>query len=507
MMILCLLPGHVSADCPSAQMTLLSDCIETGIESCVSANPACTALSAAMTVNDVVAAARRSCCRAHGKAKRKSCIRTFSSHIDRIQPAFYNAAKKKLNALAQSNCKSGTSAAVTDSAACGASQMSTCVDGTVNLCQQRYPQCRIAAAVLSITGVLNGQVEACCTKRKIRNKRYRGCLQKQLSRYNHVPRGFFRALKSRVNQVKKAKCRTAPTSTPTPTPTSLPEQKARLRIVNSCSYDIWIESEQNGTVTGEVKLAKGQYHDYDIPEAGAPATRYMPKKGCDETGNNCEINQVYMPCLNNSCQPNFGSKFEVTWGCLLADSSSCAINPVDGKHLSPTTYYDSSAVDGYNFGFKVEVLGGENVSQNCLNIDCSAFSIANCPTNEDLSVGRYGTTTPQYSSMDLRVTSPATGQIVGCYSSCGVLTGGLAWKNGQALTSISNPAFMYCCPGDNKAECENGGAGPVLSSKFTEAVHHMCNRRVYTWAYDDINGLFTCDGTRKLLATFGPNCP
>ena len=119
-----------------------------------------------------------------------------------------------------------------------------------------------------------------------------------------------------------------------------------------------------------------------IPDKGLSSTRFWVKHGCDERGNGCAIGQSGGPgesCPERGCAPPIDSKFEVrsrrdlgetsaldlgalpfdaisrrcfgdisaqaSFGCLLDDTSKCAVNPsAPSERLGPVDWWDVSQV-------------------------------------------------------------------------------------------------------------------------------------------------------------------
>jgi len=279
-------------------------------------------------------------------------------------------------------------------------------------------------------------------------------------------------------------------------------QTTRFRISNQCSYPIWIQ--QNNMPNGNpavVRLSSGEHVDYDIPEAGLPATRFWPKAGCDNDGNNCVMGQSSPPCPLQGCAPPVDSKMEVTWGCTLSDQSQCAFTD-QGQQLGNTTYYNSSAVDGYTFPYRVTV--SANGGDACNDLDCSDLLINECPTNTNLSQG-FNLISPQYGSVDLRVMNLSLSSgALGCYSPCKKFN--YPTYGGFGLSESSDEAVLYCCPTPpiGPEECRGG---PADTMAYTELIHQKCTGGVYGYAYDDGVGLHSCTSSTQIEMVVGPNCP
>lgn len=293
------------------------------------------------------------------------------------------------------------------------------------------------------------------------------------------------------------------------------EQTERLMVTNRCTYAIWIQ-QQHMPGEGVVKMLPGESRQWTIPEEGLAATRLWPKKGCDDNGNNCLIGQSSPACpgdggdpapYNIGCAPPVDSKFEATWACTLSPTSDCAINPsapVDDptQRLSHETYWNMSAVDGYTFPFTATITDNTNSSDICSPTDCSALSMDQCPTHEDLSVGLGDAVTSAYADMSLILQNG--GQIAGCYSPCTLMT--YPAYGGLGLSNSSDEAVRYCCPTppQSPAQCSSG---PVETTDYVTQVRSMCHNTVYTYAYDDSDGLRQCSAETKVHIVFGPNCP
>jgi len=153
-----------------------------------------------------------------------------------------------------------------------------------------------------------------------------------------------------------------------------------ITIVNSCGIELFIEARMGGdgrplpgqgsTIT---KLPAGQRTGYKIPDTGASGTRFWAKYGCNDDGRNCLIgdSQQYWPnppggCPPGGCQIPVDSLFEATWGCK--PGSSC--------HASnPTTWFDTSQVDGWTIPYKVNLFGATDQCDSAVGTTCLAVSI------------------------------------------------------------------------------------------------------------------------------------
>lgn len=278
-------------------------------------------------------------------------------------------------------------------------------------------------------------------------------------------------------------------------PAKLAVTAARLRVTNRCELDIWVQ-QQNFPGDAMKHLGKGVSHDYQIPAQGLASTRFWPKMLCDEDGNNCAIGQSSAPCPAAGCAPPVDSKLEATWGCTLIDKTKCAYTPQGVQMID--TFWNASAVDGYTLPFTVSLKGGDGRA-SCLPVDCAGLAKAACPTDEDLSDNGKN---PQYAHQDLRTINPTTKGSGGCFSTCTKLN--YPGWGGDGLNAPDGPVEkMYCCPGAMSAECK---AGPVVKTKYVQAVHAACKNTAYAYAYDDGIGGRTCSGDTVIELVVGPGC-
>ena len=281
---------------------------------------------------------------------------------------------------------------------------------------------------------------------------------------------------------------------------------ARLRITNSCTYDVWIQQSNMPSPTAISTLVKpGGSTSYEIPAAGLASTRFWPKKGCDPKGENCTIGQSSPPCPAGGCTPPVDSKLEATWGCTLADKKKCGETPQGVRMID--TFWNASGVDGYTFPFTIKASGGDGRA-SCVAVDCSALTLADCPTNDNLSNKGQN---PAYASQNENVSALADGGTpdgsspLGCFSTCMKLN--YPGFGGDGLNAPAGAVEqMYCCPTPpiSSPQCQ---AGPVPTTKYVELIHKACKKTSYGYAYDDGLGGRTCSGDTVLEMTIGPNCP
>jgi hypothetical protein len=295
-----------------------------------------------------------------------------------------------------------------------------------------------------------------------------------------------------------------PNPTPRPAPvkpalvTPPPATRPLLIVKNECASPIWIQQQgmPAGTPSVTALPVKGST-TYNIPVAGIASTRFWVKTGCDATGQNCPEGQSSPPCPPAGCTPPIDSMIEATWGCDLPEAQ-CGTTP-QGKTLHGPTWWNASEVGGYTVPYSIEP--GANGGPGCVAVNCNELWQGQCPDAEDLSTGgKY----PEFKSINLNVRG-AGGAVIGCYSPCQALT--QVGYGGKGIQPPSDPrAAMYCCPTPpiSPGACK---AGPVAQTKYVRAVHGMCHKTAYAYAYDDGVGLHTCTPTTVLTMTFCPPQP
>jgi hypothetical protein len=185
--------------------------------------------------------------------------------------------------------------------------------------------------------------------------------------------------------------------------------------------------------------------------------------------------------------------------CLFSDPSKCASTP-QGNKIDMTTWWNASAVDGYTLPYTIAVTGGDGRAA-CAPVDCTDLVAKDCPTDDNLSTsGQF----PQYDHQNENVKGSTAG-FAGCYSTCMKL--GYPAFGGDGVQPPSAPAAqMYCCP-TPPVSSQQCSSGPVVKTKYVEAIHKMCKKTVYGYAYDDGVGLRNCSSDVVVAMTFGPNCP
>ncbi|CAE8689735.1 unnamed protein product, partial [Polarella glacialis] len=99
----------------------------------------------------------------------------------------------------------------------------------------------------------------------------------------------------------------------------LESSSKRFRVTNKCLRQLWIEAA-GGALPHDsslVLIEPGQSYTYSVPERGVPSTRFLPKLGCDSTGQACDV-QSLPPCPAGGCDPPIDTKFEASFGCSAA---------------------------------------------------------------------------------------------------------------------------------------------------------------------------------------------
>ncbi|PRP86477.1 hypothetical protein PROFUN_05259 [Planoprotostelium fungivorum] len=304
--------------------------------------------------------------------------------------------------------------------------------------------------------------------------------------------------------------------------------KADFTVINSCGVPLFMEARmggqgsplpgQSGTTRNPTfrRLPAGGKLEYNIPNEGAEGTRFWAKYGCDESGRNCLIgdSMQYWPqppggCPDGGCHIPIDSLFEATWGCKPGTPCS---------QKNPTTWWDTSQVDGWTIPYKVLLFGDTGRCDcdvgNCKNltsVDGSRLDLRKCPTNEDASWnGRFPAFNGKsMNNLDLRYIK--NNMVLGCMSPCKKLTYGAPF--GYGFNEGTLPSLYMCCPTPDPQNCrvEQGcigphdcRAGPIEDTQFVKAVHAMAPG-IYSYSYDDGVGLHACPaGVVKYQMEFCP---
>lgn len=177
----------------------------------------------------------------------------------------------------------------------------------------------------------------------------------------------------------------------------------RFRVTNKCAQPVWIQQAGAPGTNLEYEpqvmmLQPGTSHTYSIPNRGLAATRFLPKTGCDASGNACDVQSI-PPCPPQGCDLPVDTKFEASWGCVYArgtsaDRTNCALTP-QGHPCTYQDWWDGSAVDGWTLPFSVLTDdGGHGLTADstggspsicgdvvCAGLDAGTF----CPTDDFLT--------------------------------------------------------------------------------------------------------------------------
>jgi hypothetical protein len=279
-------------------------------------------------------------------------------------------------------------------------------------------------------------------------------------------------------------------------------QPTLLRITNQCNQPIWIAHQEGtgGPLTDpqNIQISSGTSYDYHIPAGGLQSARFMPKTGCDSTGNNCKIGQEIPPCPAGGCQPPVETKFEATFG-TTTPNSTCPNAPSTSTG-SCLSWYDLSFVDGYTLPAKV-IPKLKQAWSDCVQLDASGLDLGQCPSGDNLEPGSSNA----YNSQDLRI-KDSSGNTVGCMSPCKRLNYGAPF--GLGLSEGSEPGTHMCCPTPypnntplactwpnacaTSAACnDTTDPNTVVHTQYVNNLHHMAPG-IYTFAYDDAQSLRTC---------------
>lgn len=254
-----------------------------------------------------------------------------------------------------------------------------------------------------------------------------------------------------------------------------------LRVVNQCSYPIWVHTE--GRVNGifqksTAKLEHAKTFDYMIPDSGARATLTKAYAGCDDQGNNCRIGS-----------DDVDTRFEVDW-----------YSTKHGDMLVPNL----SAVEGYTFPVKEDYVENKEIKTQ----DCGKLSLAACPNDfYDYKGG---------GAFDARVFR--NGQIVGCYPNKKISPRDIHYNQ-----FIQNDDYRYygCPAGVDRLTCiQHYGADPQDSTKlsartpvFVQYLHHYGRYqgllddscKMYGYAFDDAFGSPRSDADQPITLTYCPD--
>ncbi|MGL1885878.1 MAG: hypothetical protein OCD76_05130 [Reichenbachiella sp.] len=280
-------------------------------------------------------------------------------------------------------------------------------------------------------------------------------------------------------------------------PWEVVDQPERVRITNKCDYPLWVQFGDNGQGVLESlneqnkKLDVGDIFDIKVPDSGLSSTRFWPKMGCDESGNNCEVGQS--TANDDGSEPIHGitapidSKFEATFEAVTETQNQ--------------TWYNASHVDGYTIPYVILPKGPDvKYDIDCVVVNGSQLDATQCPAHEDLKFDTY-------TDVDLRAFSGD--EVIGCYSPCKYLS------HTEQLDEWEGATVHYCCPthldagGNLVAGITSEGCNDKehqYSIWKTDYLKHLKEAAptIYTFAYDDAESLFTCPNTTKFEVVFCP---
>lgn len=201
------------------------------------------------------------------------------------------------------------------------------------------------------------------------------------------------------------------------------------------------------------------------------ATTTWAKTGRDNSG------QVYATKMEWNAYP---TEVASSGSSIPAESTDHSIGP---------TFLDVSLVDGFNVGMELtpdqdtvcavsEKEGGASV----FKLFKRGEAMADFPN--DVSVP-FNEVCPS----GFEVQRGPNQRIAGCYSQCS-----WAHATGQPVTTIS----QNCCSDryGTFATCE-----PLIDKKYIDTIEDTSSG-VYTWAYNDYRGTFTCDGSASFSFRF-----
>lgn len=167
----------------------------------------------------------------------------------------------------------------------------------------------------------------------------------------------------------------------------------RFRVTNRCVQPVWVQ--QVGTrVPHEPRIriiAPNASHTYAIPNRGLPSATFLPKTGCDKSGDNCDV-QSTPPCPPHGCTPGIDTRFGASWGCTYAAEgkehvADCA-RTAQGRTSTYEDWWDGSAVNGWTLPFSILVDADSHTQspRTCGNVVCTALDAAKlCPRDEFLT--------------------------------------------------------------------------------------------------------------------------
>lgn len=165
---------------------------------------------------------------------------------------------------------------------------------------------------------------------------------------------------------------------------------AEITVKNNCGFNVFVKNQRANI--GNFNLGPGQTRRWNV-QGTTEAEKYQPKprvwgqKGCDGSGNNCEVSD------NNLSLAEF----------MFQDYGDAQFRGF--------TWYDISMVDGYNLPMTMSPYTTSDNGGNCYRVSCN-FDLNQCPGESKLM---------------------KNGRIVGCKN-----------LNRDAVTNYSNAIKRYC---------------------------------------------------------------
>lgn len=206
----------------------------------------------------------------------------------------------------------------------------------------------------------------------------------------------------------------------------------------------------------------------------------------------------YVNTQDPSNAPIYASKME--WTIFPTQPTTSMTNTTVGdtitNHTIGMTNIDVSAVDGYNIG--VELTSSQGVVCSTASYDAQGNVLPaefNFYTGTLSKIPKTGFTlaglcpAPAENNFPYSITDPDTGTFVGCLSECSYQ---------KILHGVdSDAAQQACCAGNyaTSTQCTQSTNSRGQSHAQLPYVMNLENgaERVYSWAYDDVQGDFSCD--------------
>ena len=295
----------------------------------------------------------------------------------------------------------------------------------------------------------------------------------------------------------------------------------------------WQDKYGQGTNKDLFTLTTGASHNFDVPDCGAPSGNFRFYTGCTGSGiDNCKVGSPSgdLAGVNTLFEPTFGCEPSIhsqapghcavnasatkTPGCSSATPSKCPA-------LASPDNFDISAVDGYDFPMKIDVIHGSGCNRT--STDASMLDLASCPHENQNTLYSGVSSQENIFKQGLSLLTTTAG---GDYRAC---VAPKLWFDTTTLGDPVNPTQTPCddesamcwygCGGPctDKTDPSCGGipckAGPTATHNGTKAINntnwvtqlYAMGYRGYTWAYGDGIGLQQCDWGAQIKVTLCPN--